>query len=546
MDFLKEDSEQLATVEDAEAAEEAEEITLLDYMRAGYALIHVRTEEDMRARSIILDAIDDMKKYDQKLLGWEWSATDFLCEATRSYFDRNEVSSNATSIPTALDHLVENDDPVVLVIYNARQFLQLPPVIQRLKDAAEFARMKGSHIILVGPNFEYPPELQNGITVWDLKLPTYEQFIERFDTITEMYKEELNSEITEEVVQNAAASAVGMTELQGENSVSLSMAKHGDIHPSLIQSEKEQIIKKSDVLEFVGVDEGMDKLGGFDVFKEWIAKRRRAYSKEARDFGLRPPKGILLVGEPGTGKSLCAKVLANYLRIPLIRFDVGKVFRGLQGGSENAVRNALKTVEAVAPNVLWIDEIEKATAGVQSSGKTDGGTTARVMGTILSWMQDNTKPIFICATANNPSNLPAELLRKGRFSEIWGVTEPNSESRKEIWDIHLKKVRPDLEVNLDRLSEVSKGYVGAEIESIIEEALYDAFDAGEDLTQQYVEGALSKIIPQSKTSKDKLDVLRAWMRERVRYVETPDITEASGWGAKASQRKLKIKQNEEG
>lgn len=189
--------------------------------------------------------------------------------------------------------------------------------------------------------------------------------------------------------------------------------------------------------------------------------------------------------------------------------------------------------------------MEKATAGTQSSGKTDGGTTARVMGTILSWMQENTKPIFICATANNPSSLPAELLRKGRFSEIWGVPEPNSNSRREIWRIHINKVRPGLEVDYDRLVEESKNYVGAEIEAIIEEAMFDAFnDNKAELSTEYLSVAINRVTPQYITSKDTLAPLRSWMQERVRYVEqsSKPVNNSKSVFDMVSNRKLKIKE----
>ena len=536
MDFLKEEESGTKQPEPKVVADS--EISLADYLKAGYSFLHVRTEEDYRAKEAIKAAYTAMGELDNALQYWEWSSTKGL-EKFTEVADITPATSDMVAIPDALESVITSKHPVICTFYNIRQFVEMPMIVQKFKDAAEEARLVGSTIFLVGPQFDYPMELDKEITVWDLELPTSEHFYNKYSQLAVMYEQDIG-EVPEDTLRIAAASAVGMTELQGENSVALSIVKKGSIDSSLIQKEKEQIIKKSDVLEFVAHQDGMDMVGGFDIFKDWIKKRRIAYSEEAREFGLKPPKGILLVGVPGTGKSLISKTLSHYLKLPLIRFDMGKVFRGLQGGSEHAVRNALKTIEAVAPNVVWIDEIEKATAGTQSSGKTDGGTTARVMGTVLSWMQENTKPIFICATANNPSSLPAELLRKGRFSEIWGVPEPNEKSRREIWQIHVNKVRSGLDVDYDALVAESKGYVGAEIEAIIEEAMFDAYnDNKSELSTEYLIKSVQKVIPQSETSKDSISTLKDWMQERVRFVESPEAT-ASIFDV-AGGRKLKLK-----
>ena len=247
-----------------------------------------------------------------------------------------------------------------------------------------------------------------------------------------------------------------------------------------------------------------------------------------------------MLGVAGAGKTKGATTIAHYLGLPLIRFDLGSVFRGLQGGSEKAVRDAIRIVEAIHPCVLLIDELDKATAGSQSSGKTDGGTTARVMGTILSWMSDMTKDIFIIGTANNPRSLPPEMMRKGRFSEIWGVVEPGKAAREEIWRIHIDKVRPKLQVDMKTLVTESNNYVGAEIEAVVEDAMISAFSDNKELSTEYLLKALKDMRPQYETSKEAIDKLKQWMKGRVRYVESSN--EESLIFKTVKPRKLSLKE----
>lgn len=505
------------------------EITIEDYLKAGYSLIYIRTEEDHRAISIVKKAVESIDNMYGQVTFAEWRSTTGLLVAPTGQLDIPENASSKGDDPAAALKYVQNksNEPHVVCMHNMRTFLQIAPVIQQLKDTAFAARLVGSHIILIGASIDIPPELQNLMTVYDLDLPSQEMFVSEFKILANAYKSSLKEKATTKVLKVCAASAVGMTLLQGENAIALGIAKRQRLDPGIIQIEKEQAIKRSDVLEFVHDSRGMDHLGGFKAYKLWIDKRKDSFGPEAEQYGLKFPKGVLVVGIPGTGKSLAAKVTANYFGVPLLKLDMGRVFKSLVGSSEASVRSALKTAEAVAPAVLWIEEIEKSMAGSQSSGSTDSGTTARVMSTILTWMQENTKPIFLTCTANNVESLPPELLRKGRFSEIWGAVEPQEDEREEIWNIHLGLVRKDRleagEFDVPALIQATGGYTGAEIEGIVEEAMFDAWsDKRREMTTDDLLAAIKSVIPQSVMCSERIDVIRSWMKSKARFVSAFD------------------------
>jgi SpoVK/Ycf46/Vps4 family AAA+-type ATPase len=258
------------------------------------------------------------------------------------------------------------------------------------------------------------------------------------------------------------------------------------------------------------------------VLKEWLDKRAAAFTDEARKFGLPAPKGILMLGVQGCGKSLCAKAVATQWQLPLLRFDMGRMFGSLVGSSEENVRRAIAVAESVAPAILWVDEIDKAFAGSQGSGATDGGTTARVFGTFLTWLSEKTAPVFVVATANDISQLPPELLRKGRLDEIFFVDLPGREERAEIFRIHIaKRGRETAAFDVDSLADASQNFSGAEIEEAINSALYDAFYAGRDLLPGDVQAALAETVPLAKTMEEQIGHLRAWADGRARNASAP-------------------------
>jgi AAA+ superfamily predicted ATPase len=515
------DKTSLDYLSDTTCPTKLEDIPLTAYLRSGYSLIHVITEENDRAVEIIKKAALNVPD-----LATCAEFAEYKMSVGLTIYQNIEctIESDTDLLPDdfipAVQFIGESTKPIVAVFHNVRHFMSVPSCVQAVKDAASKARLIGSSIIFVGPYFSLPPELSSSVLPYDLGLPSADDFVTLINSFVNQYKDSLDKIPSRDDIKLAASSAIGMTKLQAEDAISLSIVSCREINPLIIQAEKAQAIKKSDVLDFISNVEPMDNLGGFDVLKDWIRKRKKAFLPGAKEFGLKFPKGILLLGVPGTGKSLTAKCVASYFNLPLIRFDIGKVFRSFVGSSESAIRTALKTAEAVSPIVLSIEELEKSMAGINGTAG-DSGTTARVMSTILVWMQECTKPVFVVATANAVELLPPELLRKGRFSEIFGVIEPNFEERKEIWKIHISKVRSSISnFDLDALSLNSEGYTGAEIEGIVEEALFDAFDSNKELSTEFLISATKRVVPQSISSAERINKIRQWMRDRVRFVST--------------------------
>jgi SpoVK/Ycf46/Vps4 family AAA+-type ATPase len=299
----------------------------------------------------------------------------------------------------------------------------------------------------------------------------------------------------------------------------------------VILSEKEQIIRKSGLLEYYRLDEGFADVGGLDVLKDWMRKRTQASGQKAREFGLPPPKGVLLLGVQGCGKSLSAKAIAAQWKQPLLRMDVGKVFAGIVGSSEENMRRAIKMAESVAPAILWVDELEKGFAGTQSSGFSDGGTTSRVFASFITWLQEKNQPVFVVGTSNNIEQLPPELLRKGRFDEIFFVDLPSEEERREIFEIHLRKRKRDPGAyDLDTLSTESAGFSGAEIEQAIIAGLFDAFDAGRELQTEDILRSIRQSVPLSRTMKEKIEMLRDWAETRARPASSTEVEPVEALG----------------
>lgn len=513
----------------------SEKLPLDTYLKASYPLIWIRTEEDQRAVKLIKESINRVSSLRSKVVYAEFKSTTGMLVTNSGELEFTKQSKQVcegTNPVAALQYITENvkdedtDPPIVLVMHNVNHALRVPQFIQSLKDTAIYSRLYGCHIFLVGAAFDIPAELRSAITVYDLDLPNQKLFRSNFTEITREYKSLLVELATPEKINMLAASAVGMTEMQGENALALTIVSEKKLDPRVIQYEKEQAIKRSEVLEFVHSKETIEQLGGWQYYKHWLSLRKNAMTPEAIKYGLKFPKGVIVVGTPGCGKSLAARATSSYLGIPLLKFDMGKLFRSLVGQSEQTTRAMAKTAEAVAPIVLWIEEIEKSAAGSQSSGSSDSGTTARVMATLLTWMQETTKPIFFFATCNNIDTLPAEVYRKGRFSEIWGVQEPDEVERADIWRIKIGEKRPDRieDFDYEELVSVSETYTGAEIEIAVEEAMYTAFHDGQrEFTTEDLSTSIQNMIPQAVTSAKRCDAIRDWMKSRVRMVSGKEV-----------------------
>jgi SpoVK/Ycf46/Vps4 family AAA+-type ATPase len=316
--------------------------------------------------------------------------------------------------------------------------------------------------------------------------------------------------------------ARGLTCIEAENVFAKSLVMGRQLDLSVIIAEKEQLIRRSQVLEYYESVDGFANVGGMGLVKLWLRKRGMAFTEKARRFGLPEPKGLLLLGVQGSGKSLLAKAVASQWQLPLLRLDLGRVFSELVGSSEQNIRTALRLAESVSPCVIWLDEIEKGLAGATGSGTSDAGTSARVFGSLLTWMQEKTSPVFVIGTANDISALPPEVLRKGRFDEIFFVDLPQPQERREIFAIHLaRRGRDPLDFDLNELALTSEGFSGAEIEQIIIDGLYDAFEDGRELTDEDLFRNMKSTIPLSQTMESKISALRQWARTHARPASEP-------------------------
>jgi SpoVK/Ycf46/Vps4 family AAA+-type ATPase len=316
------------------------------------------------------------------------------------------------------------------------------------------------------------------------------------------------------------SAARGLTLKEAENVFAKTLVTDGRLSGDdidIVFSEKQQVIKKSGLLEYYAAQEKFSDVAGLSNLKDWLRKRSIAFTDRAKQFGLPAPRGVLLLGVQGCGKSLCAKAVSGLWGLPLLRFDVGRMFSSLVGSSEENIRRAIQVAESVAPAILWIDEIDKALAGAANSAGSDGGTAARVFGTLLTWLSEKTSPVFVIATANDVSHLPPELLRKGRLDEIFFVDLPAAIERRDIFRIHLqKRGRDPANFDLDELARVSEGFNGAEIEEAVISALFDAFSGNDTMDTEIIKAAIKETVPLSKTMSEELNRLHTWAVGRSR------------------------------
>jgi len=380
------------------------------------------------------------------------------------------------------------------------------------------------NVIFLASELLIPESMQKEITILDMPLPTLEEIKAKLDKMVTQNKQIDTSDLDEKGKERLCKAALGLTLQEAENAFALAMVNDGKIDSKdlpVILSEKMQVIKKTGILEFINTDIKISDVGGLENLKNWLNKRNNSWSESAKKYCLPAPKGVLITGVPGCGKSLTAKAMSAAWQLPLLKLDFGKIFSGIVGSSEENMRKAIKTAEAVAPSILWVDEIEKSLSGINSNG--DSGTSSRIFGTFLTWMQEKTAPVFVIATANNISGLPAELLRKGRFDEIFFVDLPTHREREEIFKLHLTKRLKDKEVSsklsLDanlysKLADMTEGFVGAEIEQVVISALYEAFFNNRPLEFSDLENTLKNVVPLSVTQKEQILSLREWANIR--------------------------------
>lgn len=415
---------------------------------------------------------------------------------------------------------------LIILLEDFHPFLENAEILRQLRES--FRIQRNSHKTLVFQTLTYSPtkDLEKEVPVLDLPLPQTEELRKIFDCVTDELDRDRYPGMNSPDLKELLDASLGLSSSEAEWTYRKIIAEKGRITkyeiPDIINA-KETIIKKDGILEYFHPESNFNSIGGLDELKEWLNKRGTAFSQNAESFGLPIPKGILLLGIPGCGKSLTAKTIANEWHFPLLKFDLGKVFGSLVGESESNIRRALSLAETISPSILWIDEIEKGLSGVKNSSNGDSGTSSRVFGTFLTWMQEKKRKVFVIATANNIDALPPELLRKGRFDEIFFVDLPDKEERKEIFKIHLRNKKRKIEnFNLADLSQKSIGFSGSEIEEAINEALFLAYNDNRDIEQRDIETALAGTYPLSKTMRLSIDKLRKWARARAKLASKPN------------------------
>lgn len=493
-------------------------------IRARYPILYILSSEEMRVQQLVADIA---RKRQKKLFEWSYS-TGIVPAGTSIQSQKNRTPATKDPL-AALDQVIEQVEPAIFIFKDFHPFLTKNnfAITRKLKEIALHLKNSFKTIVLVSPVLEIPTELEKEITVLNYPLPTREDLSALLDRIIADVKQfkQVKIELDDAGRERLLQAALGLTLGEAENVFAKIIVKDERLSGEDVNevfAEKQQIIRKSGLLEYYATDETFTNVGGMAVLKEWLGKRAVAFTAEARAFGLPAPKGILMLGVQGCGKSLCAKAVSNLWQLPLLRFDMGRMFGSLVGSSEENVRRAIAVAESVAPAILWVDEIDKAFAGSQGSGATDGGTTARVFGTFLTWLSEKTVPVFVVATANDISQLPPELLRKGRLDEIFFVDLPSRDERLEVFRIHITKRGRDAgQFDLAALADASANFSGAEIEEAINSALYDAFYARAELTTPQVLTALAQTVPLAKTMDEQINRLRSWAEGRARNASVP-------------------------
>ncbi len=418
----------------------------------------------------------------------------------------------------------ESKEPGILLMEDAHHFYlssdRRHEVTRWLREASRLRGAPRKLLILSGPVPGLPPEVVKEVPALDLPLPDQDDLLQVCRTVAE------DRHVECDPAEPLLEAARGLTVMEARLAFARAAHEKGRLGPDaipLVAQEKSRVIKQSGVLEYFEPNATMRDVGGLDNLKSWLDRRGRGFGAGAREHGLEPPRGIVLLGIQGCGKSLIAKSVAAAWQFPLLRFDLGRVFGGVVGQSEGNMRLALQVAEALAPCVLWIDEIEKGLSGMGSSDQLDAGVSARVGGTLLTWMQEKTAPVFVVATANRIEALPPELLRKGRFDEIFFVDLPTEEARKEILSIHLaRKKRSPKEFDLKRLAQESLGFSGAELEEAVREALFESFAEGKEVTTDHIARAIRATYPLSRTMRDQITQLREWSRARARRASSQE------------------------
>ncbi len=499
---------------------------LANLLRARFAYVYITTWEEERAMETIRHIATSPELIRTPRKVYQWSQV-------TGFVDPDGKVVHETRRPlSAISFIRRCEEDALFVLKDFHVYFGVDhrpadfEVIRAMRDALPDIKYSESmkNVIILSPRTVVPEDMQKEISLFEFPLPDEAEIAE---ALADMVAENsgLRDELGPEGHARLARAALGLTLQEAENAFARAIVSRGCLDEEsmrVIFEEKNQVIKKTGILEFVSSDLDADDIGGLENLKAWLAKRNNAWSPEASRYNVPAPKGVLVTGVPGCGKSLTAKAMSSMWGLPLLKLDLGKIFSGLVGSSEENMRRALSTAEAVAPSILWVDEIEKGLGGMGGPSG-DSGTSQRVFATFLTWMQEKEAPVFVIATANNIAGLPPELLRKGRFDEIFFVDLPTRGERRQIFQVHLaKRMRGDYigsqltldDSLLDHLADRTEGFVGAEIEQVVVSGLYEAFFARRPLRLSDLDYAIDSTVPLSVTQSETIVELRRWANVR--------------------------------
>jgi len=476
-----------------------DELTLL--LKARYPIIYINTIEEDRVEYVIRKEIKS--NFNRSIYSWDF---------VDGYINNPNNEGFAKKNPLQALELVERltaETPAIFLLKDFNRFLTDISISRKLKNISRLLKLQPKTIIIVGSESKIPNELQELITLIQFQLPIKAEISKELNRLIQSLNIEIESELFETLTQ--ACQGLSLERIRRVLSKIIATYKTIDKRSiSILLNEKKQIIRQTEILEYWSTNEKITDIGGVDNLKDWLKKRKRSFGIKAANYRLPTPRGLLLVGIQGTGKSLTAKAIASEWELPLLKLDVGRLFGGIVGESESRLRQMIEVSETLSPCILWIDEIDKAFSVNENNN--DGGTTNRVLATFISWLSEKTKPVFVVATANNVDRLPLEIIRKGRFDEIFFLDLPQKQEREQIFKIHIQEFRPVQWKSFDykKLAQLSESFSGAEIKQTIIEAMYHAFYEERDFTTDDICLALNELIPLAQLETNQTKKLQRW------------------------------------
>jgi SpoVK/Ycf46/Vps4 family AAA+-type ATPase len=491
-----------------------DELTLL--LKARYPIIYINTIEEDRVEYII-------RKYIKTSLNRSIYSWDFIDGYTNNPNNEGFAKRNPVQALELVERLTAQT-PALFLLKDFNRFLTDVSISRKLKNISRILKLQPKTIIIIGSELNIPKELSDLITILQFQLPVESEINYELKRLIES----LNIEIDQQILESLTRACQGLSLERIRRVLSKIIATYKTIDENsikLLLNEKKQIISQTEILEYWSVDETISQIGGVDNLKNWLKKRKTSFGLQASNYGLPTPRGLLLVGIQGTGKSLTAKTIGNEWQLPLLKLDVGKLFGGIVGESESRLRQMIEVAETISPCILWIDEIDKAFSNNSNTG--DSGTSNRVLATFISWLSEKTKPVFVVATANNVELLPLEIIRKGRFDEIFFLDLPQKQEREQIFKIHIKEFRPNRWESFDhsKLAQLSEAFSGAEIRQSIIEAMYHAFYEKREFTTEDICLALTQLIPLSQLENSQTLKLKNWaVSGKIRLASSKSIS----------------------